>query len=268
MMTPSPIVTLWPTWTRLSIFTPSPSRRRVERRPIHGRVRADAHVVADHDRPVLRKRHGPVRTHLDAEPGGADHDARVDLSALPDPYARIEDDPRIEARVVADVRPLPPRRRAAPKITRSPKLGPRLDDGARTDRAGRGDDRAVFDHGRRMDAGGREHGGMEERNGRAAAMRGFAMRIAGRPPTSSPSAQSTAPAREAARSARFRASFTNTRSAGPASARGERPSISRSAGPSRRPPTTSAIEPSVSIVVPSVSPGPQPIRRRPRSPSR
>ena len=50
----SPISTLWPTWTRLSILLPRPTTVSPERGAVDRGVGADLHVVLDHDAAHLR----------------------------------------------------------------------------------------------------------------------------------------------------------------------------------------------------------------------
>ena len=101
----SPMVTLWPICTWLSILVPRPIRVDLERGAVDGGAGADFHVVADHD---IAERMDPRQRHVgregrrrhqvgrEAETVGADHRIGMhdhpvaDRAAVADAHAGME----------------------------------------------------------------------------------------------------------------------------------------------------------------------------------
>ena len=134
----------------MSIFVPATDRRRVESGPVHGRVRADLHVVLDHDDADLGQLdlERGCRSLRVAEAVGAEHDAGVDDHALADAGAVVDHDVGMK-------------HRTGTQPTTAPHHAVRTDDHARTER------RALANHGEGVHAGGGGDLGGSVHTGRA-----------------------------------------------------------------------------------------------------
>ena len=159
-----PILTPCAIWTRLSIFVPGADARLADRRPIDRRVRADLHVVFDHDAADLRNLLvRAVRPPGEAEAVAADHGAVLHDHAVADHHVLADRHVGVDARSP----------RQSSRRRRSTTCG--ADHRARADARARADDDERRDRdvgaelGRRIDAGERADAGRHPRGRRRAA---------------------------------------------------------------------------------------------------